>query len=86
MSIVCIAGLWSKLLCCLCWLSPNRLAIYYLNAVSKGYQQANLDLKRKMQMVSISSSFFPPSVFLEISFVQDPIKQMTIYLVYCCAL
>ncbi|KAE8292472.1 Transmembrane channel-like protein 2-B [Larimichthys crocea] len=26
------------------------LAIYYLNAVSKGYQQANLDLKRKMQM------------------------------------
>lgn len=29
-----------------------RLAIYYLNAVSKGYQQANMDLKRKMQMVS----------------------------------
>ncbi|XP_060895307.1 transmembrane channel-like protein 2-B [Labrus mixtus] len=26
------------------------LAIYYLNAVSKGYQQANLDLKRKMKM------------------------------------
>nr|XP_057926940.1 transmembrane channel-like protein 2-B isoform X2 [Doryrhamphus excisus] len=26
------------------------LAIYYLNAVSKGYQQANTDLKRKMQM------------------------------------
>uniref|UniRef100_A0A3P8T0Q5 Transmembrane channel-like protein n=1 Tax=Amphiprion percula TaxID=161767 RepID=A0A3P8T0Q5_AMPPE len=26
------------------------LAIYYLNTVSKGYQQANLDLKRKMQM------------------------------------
>ncbi|XP_041792410.1 transmembrane channel-like protein 2-B [Chelmon rostratus] len=26
------------------------LAIYYLNAVSKGYQQANMDLKRKMQM------------------------------------
>ncbi|XP_042343722.1 transmembrane channel-like protein 2-B [Plectropomus leopardus] len=26
------------------------LALYYLNAVSKGYQQANLDLKRKMQM------------------------------------
>ncbi|XP_034025698.1 transmembrane channel-like protein 2-B [Thalassophryne amazonica] len=26
------------------------LAIYYLNAVSKGYQQANADLKRKMQM------------------------------------
>ncbi|KAM9360690.1 transmembrane channel-like protein 2-B [Symphorus nematophorus] len=26
------------------------LAIYYLNAVSKGYQQANIDLKRKMQM------------------------------------
>lgn len=30
----------------------DRLAIYYLNAVSKGYQQANMDLKRKMQMVS----------------------------------
>ncbi|XP_076020797.1 transmembrane channel-like protein 2-B [Genypterus blacodes] len=26
------------------------LALYYLNAVSKGYQQANIDLKRKMQM------------------------------------
>ncbi|KAM9858432.1 transmembrane channel-like protein 2-B [Aulostomus maculatus] len=26
------------------------LAIYYLNAVSKGYQQANADLKKKMQM------------------------------------
>uniref|UniRef100_A0A3Q3N4L7 Transmembrane channel-like protein n=1 Tax=Labrus bergylta TaxID=56723 RepID=A0A3Q3N4L7_9LABR len=26
------------------------LAIYYLNAVSKGYQQANLDLKKKMKM------------------------------------
>ncbi|XP_042277877.1 transmembrane channel-like protein 2-B [Thunnus maccoyii] len=26
------------------------LAIYYLNTVSKGYQQANMDLKRKMQM------------------------------------
>uniref|UniRef100_A0A3Q2Z6Q3 Transmembrane channel-like protein n=1 Tax=Hippocampus comes TaxID=109280 RepID=A0A3Q2Z6Q3_HIPCM len=26
-----------------------RLAIYYLNAVSKGYQQANIDLKKKMQ-------------------------------------
>ncbi|KAG5281153.1 hypothetical protein AALO_G00068000 [Alosa alosa] len=26
------------------------LAIYYLNAVSKAYQQANLDLKKKMQM------------------------------------
>ncbi|XP_030594102.1 transmembrane channel-like protein 2-B [Archocentrus centrarchus] len=26
------------------------LAIYYLNTVSKGYQQANLDLKKKMQM------------------------------------
>ncbi|KAM6965411.1 transmembrane channel-like protein 2-B [Aplochiton taeniatus] len=26
------------------------LAIYYLNAVSKGYQQANIDLKKKMQM------------------------------------
>ncbi|XP_044053140.1 transmembrane channel-like protein 2-B [Siniperca chuatsi] len=26
------------------------LAIYYLNSVSKGYQQANMDLKRKMQM------------------------------------
>ncbi|XP_061905596.1 transmembrane channel-like protein 2-B [Entelurus aequoreus] len=26
------------------------LAIYYLNAVSKGYQQANTDLKKKMQM------------------------------------
>ncbi|XP_068994681.1 transmembrane channel-like protein 2-B isoform X2 [Embiotoca jacksoni] len=26
------------------------LALYYLNALSKGYQQANIDLKRKMQM------------------------------------
>uniref|UniRef100_I3JX97 Transmembrane channel-like protein n=1 Tax=Oreochromis niloticus TaxID=8128 RepID=I3JX97_ORENI len=26
------------------------LAIYYLNTVSKGYQQANLDLKKKMKM------------------------------------
>ncbi|KAM6965410.1 transmembrane channel-like protein 2-B [Aplochiton taeniatus] len=26
------------------------LGIYYLNAVSKGYQQANIDLKKKMQM------------------------------------
>ncbi|KAM9391394.1 transmembrane channel-like protein 2-B [Pholidichthys leucotaenia] len=26
------------------------LAIYYLNTVSKGYQQANLDLKKKMQL------------------------------------
>ncbi|XP_056448874.1 transmembrane channel-like protein 2-B isoform X2 [Gadus chalcogrammus] len=26
------------------------LALYYLNALSKGYQQANLDLKKKMQM------------------------------------
>uniref|UniRef100_G3PC95 Transmembrane channel-like protein n=1 Tax=Gasterosteus aculeatus aculeatus TaxID=481459 RepID=G3PC95_GASAC len=26
------------------------LALYYLNAVSKGYQRANLDLKRKMKM------------------------------------
>ncbi|RVE68453.1 hypothetical protein OJAV_G00091850 [Oryzias javanicus] len=26
------------------------LAIYYLNTVSKGYQQANIDLKKKMQM------------------------------------
>uniref|UniRef100_A0A3Q3A1P4 Transmembrane channel-like protein n=1 Tax=Kryptolebias marmoratus TaxID=37003 RepID=A0A3Q3A1P4_KRYMA len=38
------------------------LAIYYLNTVSKGYQQANTDLKKKMQLVSMSSilllSFF----------------------------
>ncbi|XP_068460788.1 transmembrane channel-like protein 2-B [Clinocottus analis] len=26
------------------------LALYYLNAVSKGYQQANIDLKKKMKM------------------------------------
>lgn len=32
----------------------NRLALYYLNAVSKGYQRANLDLKRKMKMVSMN--------------------------------
>uniref|UniRef100_A0A8C7YV05 Transmembrane channel-like protein n=1 Tax=Oryzias sinensis TaxID=183150 RepID=A0A8C7YV05_9TELE len=30
------------------------LAIYYLNTVSKGYQQANTDLKKKMQMASLS--------------------------------
>lgn len=34
----------------------NRLAIYYLNTVSKGYQQANLDLKKKMKMVSMNFS------------------------------
>ena len=33
-----------------------RLALYYLNAVSKAYQQANLDLKKKMQMVSREES------------------------------
>lgn len=32
-------------------LVSDRLAIYYLNAVSKAYQNANLELKRKMQMV-----------------------------------
>ncbi|KAG7254675.1 hypothetical protein CRUP_008827 [Coryphaenoides rupestris] len=26
------------------------LALYYLNALSKGYQQANIDLKKKMQL------------------------------------
>lgn len=29
----------------------QRLAIYYLNTVSKAYQKANMDLKRKIQMV-----------------------------------
>ncbi|KAK6306639.1 hypothetical protein J4Q44_G00235640 [Coregonus suidteri] len=29
---------------------PFRLAIYYLNATSKNYQNANLELKKKMQM------------------------------------
>lgn len=43
----------------------DRLAIYYLNAVSKGYQQANMDLKRKMQMVSIRAGLLAPScIFL----------------------
>uniref|UniRef100_A0A3Q3LNE1 Transmembrane channel-like protein n=1 Tax=Mastacembelus armatus TaxID=205130 RepID=A0A3Q3LNE1_9TELE len=41
------------------------LAIYYLNTVSKGYQQANTDLKKKMQMVSMKIlSLFPTSVSL----------------------
>uniref|UniRef100_A0A3Q3Q6L0 Transmembrane channel-like protein n=1 Tax=Monopterus albus TaxID=43700 RepID=A0A3Q3Q6L0_MONAL len=30
------------------------LAIYYLNTVSKGHQQAHANLKKKMQMVSMS--------------------------------
>ena len=34
-----------------CFCSAS-LALYYLNALSTGYQQANLDLKKKMQMVS----------------------------------
>ncbi|KAG7481200.1 hypothetical protein MATL_G00064510 [Megalops atlanticus] len=29
---------------------PFRLAIYYLNSVSKAYQNANIELKKKMQM------------------------------------
>ena len=41
--LVC-RGVW-------CVLSAS-LALYYLNALSKGYQQANLDLKKKMQLVS----------------------------------
>jgi len=32
-------------------LASDRLAIYYLNAVSKAYQNANMELKRKMQLV-----------------------------------
>lgn len=36
----------------------HRLAIYYLNAVSKAYKQANIDLKKKMQMVGKSSILF----------------------------
>lgn len=32
--------------------SSYRLAIYYLNSVSEAYKNANLDLKKKMQMVS----------------------------------
>lgn len=28
-----------------------RLAIYYLNSVSKAYQNSNMELKKKMQMV-----------------------------------
>lgn len=41
----------------------DRLAIYYLNAVSKGYQQANMDLKRKMQMVSRGAGLLAPFIF-----------------------
>lgn len=58
----CDAG-WSFFYDVQLWLILcDRLAIYYLNAVSKGYQQANMDLKRKMQMVSrraglLASSF-----------------------------
>ncbi|XP_035770287.1 transmembrane channel-like protein 1 [Neolamprologus brichardi] len=33
------------------------LAIYYLNTVSKGYQQANLDLKKKMKMRMVEKSY-----------------------------
>lgn len=32
--------------------SYYRLAIYYLNSVSEAYKNANLELKKKMQMVS----------------------------------
>lgn len=46
----------------------DRLAIYYLNAVSKGYQQANIDLKRKMQMVSIRAGLLAPSFLLFFKF------------------
>lgn len=67
----------------------GRLALYYLNAVSKGYQQANIDLKRKMQMVSmsdlllyiISVCFILFPSFLKTSFVQDSIKQMTVWFI-----
>lgn len=37
---------WSKLFL------HDRLAIYYLNSVSKAYQNSNIELKKKMQMVS----------------------------------
>uniref|UniRef100_A0A665UWC4 Transmembrane channel-like protein n=1 Tax=Echeneis naucrates TaxID=173247 RepID=A0A665UWC4_ECHNA len=40
------------------------LAIYYLNAVSKGYQQANIDLKKKMQMVSLSLLTMLPYLYI----------------------
>lgn len=54
----------------------DRLAIYYLNAVSKGYQQANMDLKRKMQMVSrraglLASSFIIFYYFLNLNQVNE---------------
>lgn len=44
-----------KLFVCLV---TDRLAIYYLNAVSKAYQNANMELKRKMQMVGKRFFFF----------------------------
>lgn len=63
----------------------DRLAIYYLNAVSKGYQQANMDLKRKMQMVSMSVLLLcPSSVFFLLFpsfFSKSSIKQMTVWLI-----
>lgn len=40
-----------------------RLAIYYLNAVSKAYQNANMELKRKMQMVSKLSLYITIKYF-----------------------
>lgn len=60
----------------------NRLALYYLNAVSKGYQQANIDLKKKMKMVRMSVFSSPcfPLFFLHITCVQDLIKHMTVWL------
>lgn len=36
-------------------LSFPRLAIYYLNSVSEAYKNSNMELKKKMQMVSRES-------------------------------
>ena len=40
---------------CVSWV---RLAIYYLNSVSEAYQNANNELKKKMQMVRRSRASF----------------------------
>uniref|UniRef100_A0A3Q3ALB6 Transmembrane channel-like protein n=1 Tax=Kryptolebias marmoratus TaxID=37003 RepID=A0A3Q3ALB6_KRYMA len=39
-----------------------RLAIYYLNSTSKAYQNANMELKKKMQMVSREDGSSDPQI------------------------
>ena len=49
----------------------DRLAIYYLNSVSEAYQGANMELKKKMQMVRLQQKF--ASVFFHLENVFGPV-------------